>query len=267
MIKINSAYRLILITLVILIAAGCTEKAPKKWGPGSRLRVGTDATYPPFEMVNVETGKPEGFDIDIIKAICEMNEWKYEFVITPFDGIIPGLKGDKYDCIISAMTITPQRQAIVSFSDPYYHAGQIIAVPVDDTTIASVEDLRGMNIGVQLGTTGERMAKSLTGLSVFSYDNIGAAFIDMENGRIDAVLNDYPTTMEYIRLKGKAKTVGNLLSEENYGIAVRKNDDILLAKINSALEKLRERGFFDKLMSRWLSSDLTKSSPDSAESP
>lgn len=235
-----------------VITACCTNdlKEPS-WKTSGELKIGTDATYPPFEMVNTESGRPEGFDIDIMRKICQINGWEPEFIVTPFDGIIPGLRGKKYDCIISAMSITPQRQAVVDFSEPYYQAGQIIAVPLQDTVVKSVENLRGLKVGVQLGTTGERFAKSLQGVTVFSFDNIGAAFIDMENGQIDAVLNDLPTTQEYIKLKGNAKTVGELLSEESYGIAVRKGDTQLLDKVNSALKQISESGEYDRIRSRW----------------
>lgn len=242
---------MIAIVLVFSIINCGGEKNEPLWKTKSQLLIGTDATYPPFEMVNTATGRPEGFDIDIMKEICTINKWKPEFIVTPFDGIVSGLKSNKYHCIVSAMTITPQRKAVIDFSEPYYNAGQIIAVPVDDSTIQSVDDLRGKKVGVQLGTTGERYAKTLPGVSVFSFDNIGAAFIDMENGQIDAVLNDYPTTNEYIKLQGKAKTVGELLSEEQYGIAVNKGDTELLEKINSALKQIKETGKYKELESRW----------------
>ena len=236
----------------LMLCLSCSgDKSTPDWKSMKILKVGTDATYPPFEMVNVETGQPEGFDIDIMKEICLINNWKAEFIITPFDGIISGLKGKKYDCVISAMTITPERQAIVDFSESYYLAGQVIAVPLDNESILSVEDLRGRKVGVQLGTTGERMAKSFQGVSVFSFENIGAAFIDMNNGQIDAVLNDLPTTTEYIRRTGTAKTVGELLSKEYYGIAVRKNETELLQKINNALSIIKDKGLYDSLSGIW----------------
>jgi len=238
--------------LCLLLCLHCTGgKDRTAWKDEGILRIGTDATYPPFEMANTATGRLEGFDIDVITAVCERNGWKTEFIETPFDGIISGLKGDKYDCIISAMTITPQREAIVEFSQPYYLAGQVVAVPESDSLIRSVEDLKGKKVGVQLGTTGEKMAKSLSGLSVFSFDNIGAAFIDMENGQIDAVLNDWPTTREYIRLKGMAKTVGEILSRENYGIAVARGQDELLSLINAAIDSMRAEGIFTELELKW----------------
>ena len=226
--------RILLSFMLLAALVGCVGDSKENidWVGGSTLRIGTDATYPPFEMVNIKSGRPEGFDIDIINAVCRMNDWIPELIVTPFDGMISGLKSDKYNCVISAMSITPQRSAIVAFSDPYYLAGQVIAVSPDDSLIRSVDDLRGRKVGVQLGTTGERMAKSLEGVTVFSFDNIGAAFIDMENGHIDAVLNDLPTTREYIKRRGRARIVGELLTEEHYGIAVRKGNTILLSKIN-----------------------------------
>jgi ABC-type amino acid transport substrate-binding protein len=242
----------IFLSIASALVSGCTGDGDRpEWKTASVLRVGTDATYPPFEMVNTESGKPEGFDIDIMNAICRINGWRPEYIITPFDGIISGLKSRKYDCIISAMSITPQREAIVSFSRPYYLAGQIVAVPLNDTIIRSVDDLRGRKVGVQLGTTGERMAKSLPGVTVFSFDNIGAAFIDMENGQIDAILNDFPTTSEYIRRKGSAKVVGELLSKEYYGIAVRRNDAELLSLIDSALVLIETSGDYDRIKYKW----------------
>ncbi|MBN2227383.1 MAG: basic amino acid ABC transporter substrate-binding protein [candidate division Zixibacteria bacterium] len=243
----------IILGILAIMLAGCAaEKTePVDWSPGAVLRIGTDATYPPFEIVDTESGQPVGFDIDIISAICDENGWTPEFIVTPFDGIISGLKSHKYDCVISAMSITPQREAVVSFSDPYYYAGQMIAVPIADSVIQSVNDLRGRKVGVQLGTTGERFAKSLPGVSVFSFDNIGAAFIDMENGQLDAVINDKPTTAEYIRRRGNAKTVGKLLSEEYYGIAVRPDDSLLLEKIDGALQTVQEDGRYETIEAKW----------------
>ncbi len=251
---------IILITLIALalFVGSCGNKETQKHTSkeledttGMVLRIGTDATYPPFESINPATGQPAGFDIDLITEICKINGWKPKFIATAFDGIIPGLINGKYDVVISAMTITPERAAVVDFSNPYYLAGQSIAVPLDDTTIHGVGDLMGKRVGVQLGTTGEMLAKKIEGIQVFSYDNIGAAFIDMANGNLDAVLNDFPTTKEYIKKMGKAKIVGEILSTEHYGIAVRKGDKQLLDAINSALEKIKENGIFTDLHMKW----------------
>ncbi len=244
------------VTMVLFVLA-CS--GGKDAGAGrSVLRIGTDATYPPFETVNTNSGKPEGFDIDLITEICKINGWKPEFVITPFDGIIPGLTGGKYDVVISSMTITPERAAVVDFSNPYYLAGQSIAVPLDNTTIKGTSDLVGKRVGVQLGTTGELMAQKIAGVQVFSFDNIGAAFIDMANGHLDAIMNDFPTTQAYIRAHGTAKTVGGLLSTENYGIAVRKGDESLLKSINGALAQIKAGDTYRQLHLKWFDAEPAK---------
>ncbi len=241
----------ICLALGFMLLTGCGGGDDGSSAERTVLRVGTDATYPPFETVDPATGQPEGFDIDLITAVCGIAGWKPEFIVTPFDGIIPGLRSKKYDVVISAMTITPERAAVVDFSDPYYLAGQTIAVPLYDSVIQGVDDLKGKRVGVQLGTTGELMAKKMDGLHVFSYDNIGAAFIDMSNGNLDAVLNDFPTSLAYINKHGTAKTVGNILSTEYYGMAVRKGDQQLLEEINTALERLKTTGQYDELHVKW----------------
>ena len=162
------------------------------------------------------------------------------------------------------MTITPERAAVVDFTDPYYLAGQTIAVPLDDSVTLSVDDLPGKRVGVQLGTTGELMAKKIDGIHVFSFDNIGAAFIDMANGNLDAVLNDFPTTQSYISKHGTAKTVGPILSTEYYGMAVRKGDTGLLGSINGALAQIKESGRYDEIHVKWFGAPpATGLAPDS----
>ncbi len=251
----KSRYRLIILTVAAVCTAmlscgGSGDSSIKR----TVLRVGTDATYPPFETVDVETGKPSGFDIDLIALVCEVNGWKAEFIVTPFDGMIPGLQAKKYDVAISAMTITPERAAAVDFSEPYYLAGQTIAVPLAENSISKPEDLKRKKVGVQLGTTGEMMAKRIDGADVYSFENIGAAFIDMANGNLDAVLNDFPTTQSYIKSHGTAKTVGEILSKEQYGIAIRKGDGELRNAVNSALAKIRADGRYNQLHIKWFGS-------------
>lgn len=241
--------------LVICFVLSCTSGDKTGYGrmkDTGVLRVGTDATYPPFEYNDDKTGELVGFDIDLIKAICRELKAEPEFIVVPFGGIIPGLRSNKYDCIISAMTITAERKQAVSFSIPYYDAGQVIAVPVENETINSLEDLQGRIIGVQLGTTGEMMAKTIKNAEVISFNNIGAAFIDMENGRVEAVLNDAPTSRRAIKVRGKAKIVGPLLSTEQYGIAVAQPEGKLLDEINKALQKLTIQGVVDSLKTHWI---------------
>jgi len=248
---------LVLFTLLLLSLCFCSQKDEDTLDRMSRTKklvVGTDATYPPFESKDAKTGKLIGFDIDLMNAICDNLGVEGEFTVVPFDGIVSGLKNHKYDAVISAFTITPEREKVVDFSQPYYQAGQSIAVRLDEQRIKSIDDLVGKKVGVQLGTTGEILAKKIEGAEIISYDNIGAAFIDMDNKKLDAIINDKPTSERIIAVKGKAKIVGETLTSENYGIAVRKGEQRLLDAINESLQKLLATGKLQRINEKWFSS-------------
>ena len=222
------------------------------------MRVGTDATYPPFEYVDDKTRKIDGFYIDLMTEICKDLGVKVEFVVVPFDGIISGLNSGKYDCLISAMTITPERARAVLFSEPYYDAGQSIAVALDDQDIKSIDDLEGKRIGAQLGTTGELLARKIKNATVRSFDNIGDAFRDLNNGNLDAIINDKPVSQRIIMARGKAKLVGPVLSSEQYGIAMRNGEIRLKKTVDDALEQLKDRGVYSAINNKWFGSPLAQ---------
>lgn len=240
---------------LLLFSFGCSKEKPDAFSrimKEKKLLVGTDATYPPFESKD-ETGKLVGYDIDLMDEICDKLGARCEYVVVPFDGIISGLNSEKYDAIISSFTITPEREQVIDFSRPYYNASQSISVRLDRQDINSLIDLKGKKIGVQLGTTGELLAKKVEGAEVISFDNIGAAFIDLENGKLDAIVNDRPTSQRIIALRGGAKIVGPDLSSENYGIAVRKGEKRLLDAINNSLTSLELSGKLEDLNKKWFS--------------
>lgn len=215
------------------------------------LRVGTDATYPPFESVDPRTRGVVGFDIDLMRALARHAGAEAEFLVVPFDGIIAGLKTGKYDAIISAMSITPERGEQVLFTTPYSSAGQSIAVRADETEVTGLAGLTGRKIGVQLGTTGEMEARKVAGAEVVSFDAIGNAFRDLENGNVAAVIADTPTARIFQREHETIKLVGEPLSHEQYGIAVRLEDVSLKAALDRGIEALRAGGELGKLEIQW----------------
>jgi len=256
------ALRDISLLIVICILTGCAKQKSENVAAGGDsweiikkngvLKIGTDATYLPFEVRDPQTGELVGFDIDLMKEICRRLQIKPEFHVVSFDGIIAGLKTKKYDVIISAMTITEERSKEVSFSIPYYLAGQSIAVHVENNTIRGLEDLKGKKIGVQLGTTGEIEARKIKDAQVVPYEDINTAFIDLANKNLDAVINDIPTTRAIVSAKKNLKIVGALLTKEYYGIAVRKEDATLLQQINRVLEEIIKDGTLEKLKKKWM---------------
>jgi len=231
-----------------LIISGCAQ-------PETKVRVATDATWPPFESVNEQTKEIEGFDIDLMTAIAEKASLEIEFINVAWDPLLAGVAQCQYDAAISAMTITEERKKQFLFSDPYFFAGQIVTVHINNTDIGSRHDLSGKVAGAQIGTTGSFEVEKIGGATLKTYDDIGLAFQDLMNGQIDAVVADNPLALGYVgEYPDKLKTVGDVFTDENYGIAVCKNKEELLTKINEGLRAVKSEGLIEELVAKWLSS-------------
>lgn len=217
--------------------------------------VGTEPTFPPFEMTD-DQGNITGFDIDLIKAIAEEEGFEVEIKKLGFDGLIMALQSGNIDIAASGMSITPKRLESVDFSDPYIDAGLKIAVTADNNEIKSKEDLKGKVAAVQIGTTGAEKAYELKeeGLlkEVKTFKTVDIVFMELLNGGADCVINDVPVTEAYMsKNEGKIKMVGEPLVGDQYGIAVAKGNSELLEKINSGLKKVKESGKYDELIKKY----------------
>ncbi len=216
-------------------------------------KVGMNAEYPPFESVDA-AGNIVGFDPDIISAIAAKSGFKFELVNTRWDGIFVALQSGEFDAVISAATINEERAQIVDFSDPYFNAGQMIAVRIaDKDKIKTVADLDGLKVGVQLGTTGDIWLTDNTKAQVVRYDEITLAFQALANKDIDAVFNDGPTSADIIQSNPEldATLVGEPITDEFYGIAVNKNKPELLTMINAGLAAIKADGTYDAIYDKW----------------
>lgn len=232
--------------VLISVLPGCGQETLK-------VRIATDATWPPFENVNIETMEIEGFDIDLIKAIADEAGLDIEIINVAWDPLLAGMAQCQYDAAISAMTITDERKEVMLFSNPYFEAGQLVAVRIDNTDIASKEDLGGKTVGAQIGTTGSFEVEKIAGATLKTYDDIGLAMQDLMNGQIDAVIADNPLAMGYADANpDKLKTVGAVFTSEYYGIAVCKDKPELLERINEGLAKVKAEGLIDELILKWL---------------
>ncbi len=217
----------------------------------TKIRVATDATWPPFESVN-DQKQIEGFDIDLFNAIAEKAGLELEFVNVGFDPLLAGMAQGTYDAAISSITITDERKKDMLFSDPYYAAGQIVVVRKDNTTITGIGNLAG-SVGAQIATTGAMEVEKVSAAKLKTYDDIGLAFIDLMNGQIDAVVGDNWLALGYVARNPNAlKTAGDKFTSESYGIAVAKGKDDLLAKINSGLAKVKSEGLIETLSKKWI---------------
>lgn len=222
---------------------------------GDTLTVATEPAFPPFESQGTG-GELEGFDIDLMNAIGEEAGLTIEFQSLPFDGIIPALQAGTVDAAISAMTITEERAQTVDFSNPYFKAGLAIAVSEANTDIQSLDDLEGKRIAVQIGTTGAETAQSIAGAQVSTFDSGPLALQELANGNVDAVINDAPVTLDAIKSGniGGIKVVGELVTEEFYGIALPKNSENREA-INEGLATIIENGTYAELYQKWFAAE------------
>jgi polar amino acid transport system substrate-binding protein len=242
----------ILLVLAVVAASGCTSTKSKKLVEEGYLTIGTEAQYPPFEIRKADDSF-YGFDIALGEAIAKELGLKPKFVDTDFASIIASLNAGKFDVAMSAMTITDDRKKSVNFSDPYFDAGLSMAVPMNSNK-QTINDLNGAIIGVQLGTTGDLYASELKNIKeIKRYAHAPDAFLDMKNGKVDAVINDDVVNKPIIASDPTSfKVVGGLLTVEQYGIAVPKENEALLIKINAAIKKLKENGTYDQIYNQYI---------------
>jgi len=254
---------LVLLAACAPVAPATTEAsavdAPAEEASGDLpvVTVGTNAEYQPFEYVD-ESGEIVGFDIELLKAIGERAGFTPEFVNTRWDGIFVALASGEFDTVVSAVTITPERAETVDFSDPYFNAGQGIAVQASNETITGSDSLSaGMKVGVQGGTTGDIWLTDNTEVEVARFEENPLAVQALAAGDVDAVVADFPTLVDILKQNPELglKMVGEPFTEELYGIAIRKGQDELKESINAALASLREDGTYQSIFDKYFGAE------------
>lgn len=219
------------------------------------IRIGTEGAYHPFNYID-EKGELRGFDIDIVKALCDEAKFRCTFVAQDWDGLIPGLLTHKYDAIAASMSITDERRKTVSFSNRYYRTPIRFVTRRDSPLVISAEGLAGKTIGVQRATTSANYLRDTFGkaVSVRYYDTQENAYLDLTAGRIDAVLADAIQLWKWLQgadgqnydFRGETIYV-----DDGIGIAVRKGDQELAGVFNTALEAIRTNGTYDEISRRY----------------
>lgn len=245
----KSILALLGILILSLLLVGCGGKTTDE----KVLKVGTNPDFPPFEFT--EDGKTDaykGFDIDLVNAIGKEIDYKVEIKSINFDGLIPALQSKDIDIIASGMTITQERQKSVTFSSPYYTSGLSILVPAN-SDIKSFGDLEGKKIAVQIGTSSQEEASKVKNATVQPLNSSVDVFMELQAGHTDAVINDRPVTLYYLKETGKdnVKILDEILQSQQYGFAMRKDDEELVQKVNAALKTLKENGEYAKLYEKW----------------
>ena len=241
--------------LSLLVIVSCTKKTETPTtntaaNTEKELIVGTDAAYAPFESENSDK-TVSGFDIDVLKAIADKVGLKLRFINTPWEGLFNQLASGDRDILVSAITITDERKKVMDFSEPYFEAAQLIAVPMN-SAVKKMEDLKKLKIGVQTGTTGDEIVGKLVGKSnpnVKRFEGTPLAIKELENGGVEAVVADNGVITNFQKNNASAfKVVTDpSFKKEFYGIAVKTGNVELLKKINQGLAAIKADGTYDKI--------------------
>ena len=234
--------------LMVLCLTGMAAAAQKN------IVVATDATWPLMEMMD-KNNAIVGFDIDLCNAVAKEAGLTVEYRNIPWDQIFAGLEAGKYDAIISSVTITDERKKKYAFTDPYFTAGQILVTAAASKARAPA-DLKGSKIGAQADTTGAMIIARTSGVELRAYDDIEAAFADLASGRIQGVVCDTPAAANYVfqnpQYKGKFKIASAPLTQEPYGIVVKKGNKEVLDLLNKGIKAVKAKGIDKQLEKKWL---------------
>lgn len=220
------------------------------------IKVGLMGTYAPYNFLN-ENKEIDGFDADIAKEVAKRLGVKVEFAPQEFSGLIPSLQAGKIDAIISQVTITDERKQQIDFTQPYITNQVKIIVKEDNNSITKLEDFKGKNIGVGLGTNDESYLRNdvlpqVGNFEIKTYDDVITSLQDLNAGRIDATINNLYALKPIVDKNGyKIKAVGDAIKSDQAGIAIRKNNPEFLAALDQALTDMKADGTYNTIFQKW----------------
>ena len=225
------------------------------------LRVGMECTYDPFNY-RTSDGELAGYDVDVAKGVSENIGAEVEFVCQKWDGMIPALLANKFDLIVASMSITDKRSERIDFSSPYrISVGRLVGRKSDNFNLFNADDsvnadgFNGIKVGLERSSTYENwMIAKVPNANILRYDNNEAMYLDLQNGRTDMIMtNPMKAYLKFLSKEDGAgyEFVSPALNETEYfgvgvGIGLRKGNDKLRTRINTALKQLTEDGSLEE---------------------
>ncbi len=217
-----------------------------------KLVVGVDIPYGVMEFYDA-SGKPVGIDMDIANEVAARIGVAMAVNTMPFSELFDALESGEVDVVISAVTITPERQETMLFSVPYLNAGMSIAVRKDNVDITSLENLNDKRVGVLKGTIGEELilqSEYIDPSLVTSYEKNDERLQDLSDGTLDAIVVHF-----LIKDLPSLKLVGEPLSESYYGVVTRLNDTALMNEIDKTLRELKRNGTLNEIKQKYVNAE------------
>lgn len=230
-----------------------TDESWNRVEKNKELVVGLCAAYPPFESRNEKTGEIEGFDIDLATALSKELGVGVEIKDAEWQALLGGLNKGDYDVLITCMSKREAASQNVNMSDVYYTLADSIVVKEGNTSIKSKEDLKGKVVGVQMGSGSEQVVDKMEGLKeIKRYNYNPEAFIDLENGRSDAVVVGYAYSVNHLKQNKGFTLLSEQLEPAEIVMVMKHKEDALTSKLNDALKKLKENGTYNQIIDKWL---------------
>lgn len=229
-----------------------TEQAGSEASEGGTLTMATNAEFPPYEFR--EGDEIVGIDAEIAQAIADKLGMKLEIEDMAFDSILVAVQSGKADMGVAGMTVTEDRLKNVNFTDTYAEAAQVIIVK-EESEIQTPDDLNGKTVGVQLGTTGDIYADDIEDGTVERYNKGFEAVQALNQDKIDAVIIDREPAKVFVEENEGLKILDEAFTEEEYAIAMSKDNEELLEKVNGALKELKESGEVQKIVDKYIKAE------------
>lgn len=218
------------------------------------LQALTDPSFVPFEMLDRESGKMVGFDMDILAEVAERAGFDYNLKTMNFSGIIPALQTGSADVAIAGMTITEKREEVVDFTIPYYHSGLRIMVSADNDKVKTIEDLAGLTIATKIGSTSYAYLTEHFGddTTIKPFPQTSNMYMSVVSGATDAAFYDAPNAAYFAKTagEGKVKMVGPLYEAQPYGLAFASGSE-WVDDANKALQSMMDDGTYAEIYKKW----------------
>ncbi|WP_309131880.1 transporter substrate-binding domain-containing protein [Brevibacterium sp.] len=244
---------------------GGSESEPAATGEGGvplvkegKLTTCTHLSYQPFQFE--KDGEVVGFDVDVVDAVAEKLGVEQEIVNVPFEPITAGASFAQNQCDVAAaaITITPERQEAIDFSEPYFAANQAILTK-SDKSVKDAAGLKGMKIAAQSGTTGlDYATENFKDAEVITYEDLPLSLEALKNGQADAVINDNGVLYDYAA-NNEGFAIGfDIDTGENYGIAMKKGNTAMKKAVDDTVKELKDTGKYNEIYKKWFGKDAPK---------
>ena len=262
--KIIALCMMLMLTAVLIGGCGSNNAKKDDSSQSKKIIVGLDDNYPPMGFKD-ENNEIAGFDVDLAKEASKRLGREVEFKAIDWSSKEAELKSGRVDVLWNGLDITEKRKENMLFSDPYMDNRQIIFVKKGTTGIASQADLAGKTVGTQSGGTAEEYIDGNAAFKnsmkeVKKYSDYISAFMDLENGRLDAIVADEITGRYYMSKHPESiEAVDTSVGETSmFGIGFRKDDQKLRDEVQKVLDEMKSDGTMAKISEKWFAKDITK---------